>query len=113
MAIDDKGPSCKTARIRKTLNPTWDEQFVFEGIAEDTLPLAKLQMQVTHDVRSFNRCKKREVLGTLDLQQLSWLDMVNISSIHTTAIVDLVWYASTCSKAKKSFSSLRDSDVLL
>ena len=76
LAIDDKGPSCKTARIRKALNPIWDEQFIFEGITENTLPSAKLQVQVMHDVRSFNRCKKREILGTVDIQQLPWLDTV-------------------------------------
>lgn len=74
--IDEKGPTCKTARIRKTVNPVWDEQFVFEGINEEKLHFAKLQIQVTHDVRAFNRCKKRCVLGSINIQQLNWLDMV-------------------------------------
>lgn len=74
LTIDTKGPSCKTARIRKTTNPVWDEQFMFEGIMEESFSNAKLQLQVTHDVRAFNRCKKREVLGAVSIQHLSFCD---------------------------------------
>ena len=78
LTIDDKGPSCKTARIRKTVNPTWDEQYIFEGVTEERLASAKLQVQITHDVRAFNRCKKREILGTVNIQQLPWFDSVSL-----------------------------------
>ena len=53
---------------------------MFDGIAEEKLTSAKLQVQVLHDVRSFNRSKKREVLGTIDIQQIPWCDTVCLIS---------------------------------
>ena len=49
---------------------------MFEGIMEESFSNAKLQLQVTHDVRAFNRCKKREVLGAVSIQHLSFCDSV-------------------------------------
>ncbi len=63
--------------MKKTVDPVWDEQHVIEGIPLETIKSARLELKVVHDVISFNKSKRREVLGTATLDSASRDDLVS------------------------------------
>eukprot|EP00794_Sanderia_malayensis_P003082 gene3082-3547_t len=75
LMLGDRGLTCKTMRVRKSVNPVWDEQHVIEGISPDVIKSAKLEIKVMHDVLSFNKRKRREVLGTSTIQKYNQLEL--------------------------------------
>ncbi len=79
LMVDDRGLTCKTLRARKSVNPVWDEQHVVEGISLETVKSAKLEIKVMHDVLSFNKSKRREILGTSTIESCSGSESVRMS----------------------------------
>ncbi|XP_065053875.1 uncharacterized protein LOC135682776 isoform X1 [Rhopilema esculentum] len=86
LVSESREVSCKTTRIRKSINPVFDEQYVYDGVNEERLSNMKLQLSVTHDVRTMNRCKKREFLGSANIQMLDWLDQIGSDEDGTESL---------------------------
>ena len=62
---EQKSFACKTDRIKKTLNPAWDEHHQVEDISIEELKESDFEVLVMHSSHPFG--KRREFLGKLVL----------------------------------------------